>query len=65
MATPTTLTVILKGEDWTFRKKYLVYETVTLDDEECEIVKQCKKDAEDHLKVTASDLEYKTSQVVK
>lgn len=64
MSAPTTLTVILKGEDWTFRKKYLVYETVTLDDD-CEVVQKCKKDAEDHLKVTPEDLEYKTSQVVK
>lgn len=64
MSVATTLKVVLKGEDWGFYKKYLVYEAVTLN-EECETVQKCLDDAKDCLKVTADDAEFKISQVVR
>lgn len=56
--------VILKGEDWTFNKKYLIYDEVILD-EEADKVKECIKDAQDCLKITADDAEVKTSLVIR
>lgn len=61
--TQAILTVILKGEDWTFKKKFLVYEPFK-NDEDDELVKRCIDDAKDCLKITAEDAEFKTSKII-
>lgn len=58
------LTVILQGPDWTFKKKYLMYEPYT-NDEEDEVVKKCISDAKECLKITPEDAEFKTSKVIR
>lgn len=58
------LKVILKGEDWSFVKKYLIYEEVVLD-EGSEHVKRCIDDARDCLKITPDDAEVKSSLVLR
>jgi len=62
--TQSVLKVVLKGEDWTFTKKYLMYEPYK-NDEDDEVVKRCLDDARDCLKVTPEDAEFKTSKVVR
>lgn len=62
--THSILSVILKGEDWTFRKKYQLYDEYK-NDETDPVVAQCIKDAEDFVKGTADDVEFKTSKVLK
>lgn len=64
MSVATTLKVVLKGEDWGFYKKFLVYEPVTLN-EECESAAKCLEDALSCLKITPDDVEFKVSQVVR
>jgi hypothetical protein len=58
------LKVILKGEDWTFAKKYLLYDEVILN-ENSERVQECIQDARECLKVTAEDAEVKASLVLR
>ena len=58
------LKVILKGEDWCFTKKYLIYEEVVLD-ETSDLVRKCMTDARECLKITPDDEEIKTSLVLK
>lgn len=56
------LKVILKGDDWTFSRKYLVYDEIKLDREDPK-VGECIKDARECLKVTPEDEEVKCSMV--
>jgi len=60
----TTLKVILKGEDWTFTKKFLIYEKVILDDYD-PVVADCIQATKNLLNVPAEDAEVKSSLVLK
>ena len=62
--THSVLTVICKGEDWSFRKKYNLYDEYK-NDETDPVVAQCIKDATDFVKATPDDVEFKTSKVLK
>lgn len=62
--THSVLTVICKGEDWTFRKKYNLYDEYK-NDETDPVVSECIKDATDFVKATPDDVEFKTSKVLK
>ena len=64
MATAKTLKVILKGDDWTFSHKFLVYGEVKLERED-ETVATCIQDARKCLTVTPEDEEVKCSMVSK
>jgi hypothetical protein len=58
------LKIVLKGEDWSFNKKYLIYDEITLTEDHPQ-VKSCIADAQSCLKLTADDAEIKTSLVIK
>lgn len=58
------LKVSLKGEDWTFTKKFLIYDELILD-EEAEEVRACIIDAKECLKITPDDAEVKCSLVIR
>ena len=59
-----TLKVVFKGEDWTFTKKYLVYEDVALDESSDQVIK-CIQDAKECLNLTPDDAEVKGSLVIR
>jgi len=61
--THSVLTVICKGEDWTFRKKFNLYDEYK-NDENDPVVAECIKAATDCVKDTPDDVEFKTSKVV-
>ncbi len=58
-----TVTVILKGEDWRFSRKFLIYDQVVLDEDSDQIAK-CIADAKDCLKISADDCEIKTTMII-
>jgi hypothetical protein len=60
----SVLKVILKGDDWTFTKKYLMYENYALDEED-EHVKPCLEDAKNCLKIFATDAEIKGGKLIR
>jgi hypothetical protein len=60
----TELKVLFKGEDWTFNKKFLVYEDFSLKDEDPK-VQECIKDAQDCVKLTPDDVSFKITKVVR
>lgn len=62
--TQSVLKVILKGDDWTFTKKYLMYESYALDEDD-QYVKPCIDDAKECLKVMATDAEIKSCKVLR
>ena len=60
---PKTLTVILKGEDKTYREKFLIYDTVVLD-EESTIIKDCIVTAKKNFRDPIEEVQVKASMVV-
>ena len=59
----SVLTVILKGDDWTHRKKFNLYEEYT-NDESDPVVAECIQKVKDSVKETATEVEVKTSKFV-
>lgn len=59
----TELKVVFKGEDWTFNKKFLVYEEFTLKDQDPK-VQECIKDAQDCIKLTPEDVSFRITKVL-
>lgn len=59
----TELKVVFKGEDWTFNKKFLVYEEFTLSDQDPK-VQECIKDAQDCIKLTPDDVSFRITKVI-
>ena len=64
MATAKTLKVILKGDDWTFSHKFLVYGDIKLERED-PVVQECIVNATKCLTVTAEDEEVRCSMISK
>ena len=62
--THSVLTVILKGEDWSYRKKFNLYDDYK-NDENDPVVNECIKTAQNAVKDTADDVEFKTSKVIR
>ena len=62
--THSVLTVILKGEDWSYRKKFNLYEDYK-NDEHDPIVSECIQKAQATVKDTPEDIEFKTSKVIR
>jgi len=61
--TAVEMKVIFKGEDWTFSKKFLVYDALSLDEDDKQ-VKECIQDAEGCVCLTPSDVSLKISKVI-
>lgn len=59
-----TVKVILKGEDWTFTKKYIIYDEIIMH-EDTDKLAACIKDARECLKISADDCEIKSSMLVR
>lgn len=64
MTAAKTLKVILKGDDWTYSQKFLVYDEFKLERED-PVVYNCIKLARECLKVDPEDEEVKCSMVCK
>jgi hypothetical protein len=60
----SVLTVILKGEDWSHRKKFNLYEDYK-NDENDPVVSECIQATRNAVKETPEDVEFKTSKVIK
>lgn len=60
----SVLKVVLKGEDWTFTRKYLMYETYNLDENDPH-VKTCLDDARECLKLIPDDEVFNIAKVVR
>lgn len=62
--THSVLTVIMKGVDWSHRKKFNLYEDYK-NDENDPIVRECIETTRNSVKETPDDIEFKTSKVLK
>ncbi len=64
MSTVKVLKVILKGDDWTFSNKYLVYDEIKLERED-PVVMECIQDARNHLQAEPEEEEVKFTMISK
>ncbi len=64
MATVKVLKVILKGDDWTFSHKYLIYDEIKLERED-PVVRGCIQDARSRLKMEPDEEEVKCTMLSK
>lgn len=57
---PVTITVSIKGEDSTYKQKFLVYEKVTLDDQDPSI-RECIEEAKKHYQGDIEEIKLRLS----
>ena len=57
------LKVVLKGEDWTYTQKFLIYEEFSLSEED-PFVGKCIKEATNSVKLTPEDISFKINKVI-